>query len=246
MPRILALHRRTMVHPIVLVALLVLPSSGCTSGVAPPGPFVAQETARSIGEGKTRVDFSAGGGGGGCCGWVGGAAGGQARVRRGVSDSVEVGGSASAAWYTPHHDFQWAPVNTGPLTLAAQADVKVTLEDRVALVFNGGGGMSPVGAFITGATALVVGDPTPAKVEPYGQLRLAFSAPVGATGFIPDESPGTVDPAIFFLGAVGVLVHLDDRIAMAFEGGGGGIFSRTHGGAGYATIGVQLALGGDG
>jgi hypothetical protein len=222
---------------------LLLSLVGCSSGVVPPGPFVAQETARSIGAGRTRVDATTGGGFGACCGWPGGGVGGQVRVRHGIADEVELGASAAAAWYGGYHDFEWVSARPGPLSVAAQFDVKLTLESRVALVFNGGGGMTPVGAFATGAIAMVVGPPVPKKVEPYGQLRFAFSSPMGPTGFIPDELPGTVEPAAYVLGAAGTLVHITSRTALAFELGGGGIFSREPGGAFYSTFGVQLALG---
>lgn len=238
------------------VCVVVSPSLlGCTSGVTPPGPFVAQETARSVGAGRTRLDATAGGGGGACCGWAAGGVGGQVRVRHGITDTVELGAAASAAWYAGYHDFTWVR-RTGPLSVAGQADVKLTLADRMALVVNAGGGATPVGAFVTGATAVVLSRPSPSKVEPYGQIRLAFSAPVGRTGRIPDEDPGTVDPAAYVLGAAGMLVHLNDRTALAFEWALGAILPfqagegpyryGAFGGATYATVGVQVTLGREG
>lgn len=239
-------HRRHPLSAALLLAVLGLqaPLLGCTSGAIPPGPFVAQEGPRSVGKGRTRLDVAGGGAFGSCCGWIGGGAGGQARVRHGITDDFELGVSGSVLWFS-HEDFVTVRHSAGPLTVAGQMDLKLTLEDHVAVVLNSGAVVSPIGSSVTGAAALVLGKPQPGRVEPYGQLRTAFSIPIGRVGHVPDETPGSVDPAVFLLAGAGMLIHFTDRTALALEAGGGGVFAATHGGAGYATAGVNMTLGDD-
>jgi hypothetical protein len=215
---------------------------GCISGVTPPVGFVAHEGAGTLGPGATSLTLSAGGGMGACCGWVGGGAGGQGRVRHGVADSLEVGGSVLVAWFS---DEDFEPVG-GPVSVGGQGELKVALTDEVALLFGAGGGSTPLATFfVNGSTALIVGKKLP-RVELYGQGRLAFSGPFGATARIPDEDPGTVEPAAYLIGSVGLLKDVSPRAALALEIGGGGIFTPPRsGGAGYVAVGIQIRLGDD-
>jgi len=222
---------------------LCLALAGCSSGVTPPGPFYGLEGPSTVGGSNVRLDLAAGGGGGGCCGWPGGAGGGGVRLRAGLNDRVELG--ASSLWLG--HDYADFERPAGDRfhigDLSGQLELKVAMQPGVGVVVGMGGGVTPIGAFVSPSVGLILGRSTPARIEPFGQIRLALSQPIGPTGTVSDEDAGTVEGAAYVMGSGGVLIHFDDVWALGLEAGGGFIVPRGDGelgGAGYLAASMSV------
>jgi len=229
---------------IQILSLMALLASGCEHGVTPALPFHAQEGAATVGGESTRLDVAAGGGLGACCGWVGGGGGGAIRVRHGIGDDVEVGASLSGMYM--HLDVQDGRYPPG-MWLSGKLEAKYRLAPPVALVTGAGGGFSPQSSFLGLDLGVIVGRPEPRVVDPYGQLRLSFSAPVGPSRLLDTEDgSGVVEPALYVLGGTGLLIHIGSRAKLALEVGGGTILvpsTGQNGGAIYALVGIGTRLG---
>lgn len=215
------------------VTALLTCLGGCTSFSAPV-PFQVHETARTVGKGLYRIQV-AGGAGIGSSGWPGGAVGGALKIRRGLDHEHELGVSAYALAADSFGDVETGyPSN---LAVSAKLDHKWGLRQGLALLTGAGGGFTELGAAL-GADMGLVTSPSWKRFIPYGAARLGISVPLDQRGIIKENKPpDTPSATMFLLGAGGFLVPVREVVALSFEGGVSGLFTRPENGiALYASV----------
>lgn len=225
---------------------------GCNFATVVPTPFVFAEGPAAIGKKRYRLDVGGGVGSGACCGFVGGGAGGQARLRYGFSERAEIGVGSFAMFAGSgdrvkkrYPEFLW---------LSSKVDFKWQLNRWAALLLGAGGGLTPYAPFLGGDLGIVMGRPGRKRVSPYGGLRLGVSGPVGSvdridTSVAGDVSTGPVVGNMTVQAAGGFLANFTPDIAFVLEGGCGAIIPFAFalggvGGAGYFYTGLSFRLGG--
>lgn len=210
------LHQNSRVLSLVVVGLGLVAGGGCVSRIlAPPARFQPLESPRFVGEGKTGIELEGGSGGEV---FAGNAFGGTVRLRRGLSDDLELTGEGSVAYV----EVDATPSQASRVWGGARVGVRGRFASGFEHAWWGvgvGGGSYAGGGFISPDLAVGIGWVNPYFI-PYLQLGLHTSLPIAPQVVdTSDEETAASDKGEVTFGtrvAVGFEIPIADVVGLDF------------------------------